>query len=203
MTIRNAISPGAALACAAILAAGCGSSSKPASSQASSQGPTAGVLSAEAKSAATGDIPDNQMFLTFHDPAARFSIKYPEGWEQRGTAGNLTFQSKNNVVHILVRNGSSPTTASVAAALAAQRAASPSLRASSPVVVRVAGAPAIKASYTTTSAPNPVTGKRVELIVDRYGLSHAGRVATVDLGTAKGVDNIDAYRMMIGSFRWR
>ena len=47
-----------------------------------------------------------------------------------------------------------------------------------------------------------MTGKRVELIVDRYELAGGGRVATVDLGTPVGVDNVDAYRMMIESFRW-
>jgi hypothetical protein len=30
-----------------------------------------------------------------------------------------------------------------------------------------------------------------------------GRLAVVDLGTPKGVDNVDAYRLMIKSFRWR
>ena len=29
-----------------------------------------------------------------------------------------------------------------------------------------------------------------------------GRVATVDLGTPAGVDNVDAYRMIIQSFKW-
>jgi hypothetical protein len=48
-----------------------------------------------------------------------------------------------------------------------------------------------------------VTGKRVTLLVDRYQLASAGKTATVDLGTPKGVDNVDAYRMMIESFRWR
>jgi hypothetical protein len=38
--------------------------------------------------------------------------------------------------------------------------------------------------------------------VDRYELGKGGKVAVVDLGTAKGVDNVDAYRMMIESFRW-
>jgi hypothetical protein len=60
----------------------------------------------------------------------------------------------------------------------------------------------VKASYSTSSAPNPVTGKQVLLIVDRYQLSKGPTVATVDLGTPKGVDNVDAYRMMINSFRW-
>ncbi len=48
-----------------------------------------------------------------------------------------------------------------------------------------------------------MTGKRVTLIVDRYELAAGGRVAIVDLGTPRGVDNVDAYRMMISSFRWR
>jgi hypothetical protein len=30
-----------------------------------------------------------------------------------------------------------------------------------------------------------------------------GRVAVVDLGTPRGVDNVDAYRLMIQSFSWR
>src|SRR5690349_15102478 len=42
-----------------------------------------GALSGEAKSAATGDIPDNQVFLVFHNNQAGYSIKYPEGWTQQ------------------------------------------------------------------------------------------------------------------------
>ena len=72
-----------------------------------------------------------------------------------------------------------------------------------PAPIRVSAGTAIKSTYTTASAPNPVTGKRVVLIVDRYVLASGGRRAIVDLGTAHGVDNIDAYRMMINSFRWQ
>jgi hypothetical protein len=39
--------------------------------------------------------------------------------------------------------------------------------------------------------------------VDRYALAQGTRVAIVDLGTPRGVDNLDAYRMMIESFTWR
>jgi hypothetical protein len=34
-------------------------------------------------------------------------------------------------------------------------------------------------------------------------LGHGAWNATVDLGTQRGVDNVDAYRKMINSFRWR
>src|SRR5437879_8008192 len=62
--------------------------------------------------------------------------------------------------------------------------------------------PAFAVTYITESRPNQVTGKRVELHVDRYYLWKNGRIAVVDLGTPVGVDNVDAYRLMIESFRW-
>jgi hypothetical protein len=186
------------LAAAALTLAGCGSSKK-----SSSSGSSAGALSAEAASAATGDIPDNQVFLTFQNSAAGYSIKYPEGWTQQGSGGDVSFKDKNNVVHIVVGKGGAPTTASVSADLKGLRASTPSLRFRAPQTMRLGSARVVKATYTTQSAPNPVTGKRVTLVVDRYALARGGRRAVVDLGTAKGVDNVDAYRMMIQSFRWR
>ena len=57
--------------------------------------------------------------------------------------------------------------------------------------------------FDPESAPNAVTGKRVTLVVDRYYLSNGTKEAIVDLGTPRGVDNVDAYRLMIESFRWR
>src|SRR5205823_8103994 len=74
---------------------------------------------------------------------------------------------------------------------------------SGPQRLIISGSPAFKVVYRTVSAPNAVTGKRVTLTVDRYYLSHGGAEAIVDLGTPVGVDNVDAYRLMIESFRWR
>ena len=71
-----------------------------------------------------------------------------------------------------------------------------------PRTLTISGARAVKVVYSTESAPNPVTGKRVTLLVDRYYLAHGGKEAIIDLGTPVGVDNVDAYRLMIESFRW-
>jgi hypothetical protein len=161
------------------------------------------ALSAEAKSAASGDIPDNQAFVTLHDAAAGYSVQFPEGWVQRGGGSDVTLQDKNNLVHIVVRRGTAPSASAAAQALARERRATPSLQAGAPSSVTIAGRPATKISYSTESAANPVTGKRVLLLVDRYVLPGTGRYAVADLGTPKGVDNVDAYRMMVGSFRWR
>ena len=99
--------------------------------------------------------------------------------------------------------GGTPTVAGVRAELSALKEATPLLQFHPPQRLRISGAPAIKVVYTTRSAVNPVTNKRVELTVDRYYLTHGTKRAVVDLGTPVGVDNVDAYRMMIQSFRWR
>src|SRR6478752_2102217 len=80
------------------------SSSAPASSQpASSSG--AGALVAEAQSAAAGDIPDNQVFLAFHNGSAGYSMSYPEGWARQGANRTVLFRDKNNLVRIVVEPG--------------------------------------------------------------------------------------------------
>jgi hypothetical protein len=167
----------------------------------SSSGPSA--LQGEAASVATGDIPDSQVYVLFSNPAPAYSLKYPEGWAQSGQGRTITFRDKNNIVRVVVVAGSPATLASARADLTRLRTSIPSLRFQAPRTLTISGAPAIKIVYRTTSAPNPVTNKSVQLTVDRYYLAHGGKRAVVDLGTAIGVDNVDAYRLMIESFRWK
>src|SRR4051812_49969566 len=94
------------------IAGGCGGSSDNKSSS-NASGSSSAALSADAKSAATGDIPDNQNFLVYK--GAAFSIKYPEGWSQKKTATGINFQDKNNLVRVEIRKGKAPTVASVTA----------------------------------------------------------------------------------------
>lgn len=213
------------------LLAGCGSGASPSSSGNSGTGPAptpgssqgggsstqaqsgAGALVPEAQATAAGDIPDNQVFLVFHDRAGGYSMKYPEGWALSRKHATETIRDKNNLVRITVRPGSAPSVADVKAEMTSLRASESSLR--------TAGAPrahltctfqsstrnvsraVVRVDYSTLSAPNQVTGKRVKLIVNRYYLAHAGKVAVLDLGTPQGVDNVDAYCLMATSFQWR
>jgi hypothetical protein len=226
-TIKRVIRRASALAplCLAALLTGCGSSGGSGSNTTASSSPTAAppatapattgttkapappgstnqratALQAEANSAAAGDIPDNQVFLTFRGPSG-FAIKYPEGWAEQASGGRVTFRDKNNVVRVIVTPGPKPTVASVRRQLSQLQVARVD---SGPSAVMIGGERAVKVVYETRSAPNTVTGKRVTLVVDRYYLAHSGTVAIVDLGTPQGVDNVDAYRLMIESFRWR
>jgi hypothetical protein len=158
-----------------------------------------GALQAEAKATAAGDIPDNQVFLVFRDPRAGYSMKYPEGWAQRGAGDSVSFRDKNNIIRAVVSASGAWTRAGVLAdvrALTGARVQGP------PQAIMLSGRPAFKVVYRTVSAPNPVTGKRVTLSVDRYYVGRQGRRAVLDLGSPLGVDNVDAYRLISQSFRW-
>jgi hypothetical protein len=196
-----------ALLAVAVALGGCGSGNGSSAARSNppsgTQQESAAALAADARSAATGDIPDNQNFLTLKEPRLRVSMLYPEGWTVKTSGSGVTISDNNNLVRISVVTGSAPTPSSVQASLAALRSSTPGLTSGTAQAISLQSGRAIKATYTTESAPNPVTGKRVKLTVDRYELGHGGRVATVDLGTPVGVDNVDAYKRMIESFRWQ
>jgi hypothetical protein len=127
----------------------------------------------ESESAATGDIPDNQTFLVFHNGPAGYSIRYPEGWARKGQGNDVTFREKANVIHVAVKRGPAK------------------------------NKPGEKTTVTRQSAPDPVTGKRLPLTVDVYEFEKGGKVAVLELSTPEGVDNVDAYRLISESFAWR
>ena len=159
----------------------------------------AGALQGEVNATAAGDIPDNQVFLRFRNSGAGYSMKYPEGWAQQGAGGAVTFRDKNNVIRAIVSSGAAWTTGAVQADV---QGLSGARLTHAPAATTLSGRPAFKVVYQTVSAPNPVTGKRVTLTVDRYYVWTQGRRAVLDLGCPVGVDNVDAYRTISESFRW-
>jgi hypothetical protein len=204
----------------AVLLAGCGSSGGGSSSSTAASVPSTSTNStvatkascgsstaapaggSEAASTAQGDIPDNQQFLSFHNRAGGYAISYPEGWVRSGSGSEVSFQDKSNTITIKVAPGSQPTTASVTSELKQEAASDPCLSPRSPQTVTVGPNQVVKVTYTTQGQKSPVTGQRPKVTVDRYVYFKGGKVATVDLATPVGVDNVDAYRMISESFRW-
>jgi hypothetical protein len=207
MTVKRIAPHLSSVAIVSLALAGCGGGAS-SSNSASSSAPQASQGSAEApsdaQSAATGDIPDNQAFLTFTDPSAGYSIRYPEGWTRSGGSREVTFTDRANAIHVVVAPGAAPTPTAAAAAVAQMRSADPTIAARGAAQrMRIDGSPVVKLTYTRLSKPDPVTGKRLPITIDRYEYARGGKTATVDLATPKGVDNVDAYRMISRSFRWR
>ncbi|MGD9734099.1 MAG: hypothetical protein AB7V58_00585 [Solirubrobacterales bacterium] len=212
----------AVLALGAILA-GCGSSGGSSSTvteiestaaQATAEGGTeangeggesegGGAVPSEAESLATGDIPDNQVFLLFTNKPAGYAVRYPEGWARTGSGNDVTFREKGNVIHIAVHKGPMPSEATATEGVEELQKADPTVKSQAPENVELKGQPGVKIEYSRQSAPDPVTGKSVPLVVDRYEIGNGGKVAVIDLATPEGVDNVDAYRMISESFQWR
>jgi hypothetical protein len=183
-----------------LVIAGCGSSGSGSTATTSAGGSSAAT--SEAASAATGDIPDNQQFLRYTNSAAGYSLVYPQGWARKGSANDITFSDKENGVQVQIGRGATPTVASVSAQLKQEASSDPTLKPGTPQQVQLPSGPAIHVVYHVQGPPDPVTGQKPTLMVDRYVLASKGHVATVNESTPVGVDNVDAYRKMIESFRW-
>jgi photosystem II reaction center protein PsbP len=165
-------------------------------------GSSTAAASSESGSTAQGDIPDNQQFLAYKNHSGGYSISYPQGWARSGNGNQVTFQDKSNTVTIKVSPGLRPTAASVSAELKQEAAADPCLSAGKPQSTTAGPNQVVKVTYATEGQKSPVTGQRPKITVDRYVYFRGGKVATVDLATPVGVDNVDAYRMISESFRW-
>jgi hypothetical protein len=152
-------------------------------------------------STAAGDIPDNAVFLTYRGTAPAFSIQYVEGWQ-------VTPQPDG----VVVRDKDSSETVAVVAPVDAQTYITstdlPALQAQAGFklvkqdTVKVGGSTFAHLVFHLPAPPDPVTGKRVPSTVDRYYVPGPTGLAVVSLSTPDGVDNVDAFRQMIQSFRW-
>ncbi len=151
----------------------------------------------------SGDVPDNAVFLTYRGGTPPFSVQYVEGWQ-------VTSQPDG----VVIRDKDSSETVSVAAApadLATWIASTdlPALQAQAGFKldtqdrVKVGGSSYDHLVYHLPAPPDPVTGKQVPSTVDRYYVPGPAGLAVVSLSTPDGVDNVDAFRQMIESFRWQ
>jgi hypothetical protein len=164
-----------------------------------SSNPSASPTDSGGVAPAGGDIPDNQVYLSY--TGAAFTIKYPEGWVQTTPSDGVTFTDKDNAITVRISQAAAPTIASVRADIRAIGGASITTDAHS---ISLPGGAAILATYRVDGQADPVTGKRPHLTVDHYELGGSGgRKAVLELASPVGADNVDAYRLIAESFRWR
>jgi hypothetical protein len=152
-----------------------------------------------------GDIPDNQVFVTYTSPTGGYEFKAPEGWARSGTGMNISFSDKLNSIAVTVTSASvAPTAASVTAreAVALQQSGR-AVEITSVKDVTLPAGPAVLLVYTLNSEPNPVTAKQYRLENTSFLLFNNGRLATLTLSSLKGSDNVDDWRLISRSFRWR
>ena len=149
-----------------------------------------------------GDIPDNAVFLTYHDAGHGFSIRYVEGWQVTAGPAGVAIRDKDSSEAVAVV----PAPADVAAYITGTDLLSLQTQAGFVLITR----DTVKVGTRTydhllihlPAPPDPVTGKQIPSTVDRYYVAGPKGLAVVSLSTPAGVDNVDAFRQMIESFTW-
>lgn len=152
-----------------------------------------------------GDIPDNAVFVDHVAPRSRVHFTVPEGWARSTSAGVVTFTDKYNSVSVEVRaRGSAPTVTSARKQDVAQlRRSVPHFAAGSVDLVSRQYGRAVHITYLLDSAPNPVTDKVVRDAAERFEFWHAGQEAILTLTGPQHADNVDPWRIVSDSLRWR
>jgi len=152
-----------------------------------------------------GDIPDNQVFVSYRPPGGRFTVKVPEGWGRTVRGGTVSFTDKLNTIRMESRPApAAPTVASVRQAeLPAIRSASRGYEPGEVTRVRRAAGGVVLVTYKANAPADPVTGKVVHDAVERYEYWRGGTEAILTLAGPVGADNVDPWRIVTDSFRWR
>jgi hypothetical protein len=171
----------------------------------SSPGPGGSQAPVAAESNPPGDIPDTTVYVTYQSPPGHLLIKVPEGWSRKTTPASSTFTSNLNSISVAwMPLAAPPTVHSVqATAVPALKAKSLAFRLQSVRAVKLAGGPAVETIYQVNSPPNGVTGRQYRLVIERFELYRHGRGAVIDLSSAVGSDNVDPWRIVSESFRWK
>lgn len=151
-----------------------------------------------------GDIPDTTAFVSVSDPSSAVSLKVPEGWARTQSGRTLSYTDHYNSVRIELVAAPRPSVAS------AQSTEVPAITSAGTHVAdakvssvdRTAGR-AVLVTYAADSPPNSVTGKFARLAVERYEFWRNGTEAVITLSAPTGSDNVDPWRTITDSFRWR
>ena len=152
-----------------------------------------------------GDIPDDQVFVDYTDTSGRVTIKVPEGWAQSDTANGVRFTDKLNTIQLEVLDATGqPTEETVKNDDLPQLGGSLSNFSGGEVSsVDRAGTTAILATFEADGPKDEVTGKTVTDAFERYVYVKDGVEAVLTLSGPTGADNVDPWRLVSDSLRWK
>ena len=152
-----------------------------------------------------GDIPDSQVFVKYASPQGHYEIEVPEGWSRNENGPNVTFINKLDGLSVTITNASKkPTKESIKnIQLVKLKQKERAVIVNSVKNAKLKNYNAIKVVYTSNSDPDPVTDKQVRLENNLYFFYKNGKLAKLRLWAPLGADNVDQWRRISDSFRWR
>jgi hypothetical protein len=147
-----------------------------------------------------GDIPDDQVFVSYTSSAGGYSLKVPEGWARTERDSDVEFIDKFDGVAVAV--ASATTAPAMKDVVAGLQQPEKVLRVVSTKEIRLPAGTALLVRYESDSEANPVTNKRIRLENEAYVFYKNGKTATLTLWAPKGADNADQWKLMSESFHW-
>ena len=186
---------------AAAVAGGCGHGPSTTGTVPSS---SSSVPSAAPEDNPAGDIPDNQVYVTFTSPDNLFTVSVPEGWPRSTIGADTVFSDKFNSIRVQTTARADAPTVDTAAAeeLAPIAATTPGYIPGTVSAVQRNAGQAILITYTATSTAEPVTGTSVDEAAERYEFWRDGHEVVLTLTGARGADNVDPWRAVTDSLQW-
>jgi hypothetical protein len=151
-----------------------------------------------------GDIPDNQVFVTYNSVPGGYKLEVPEGWARQTEGKNVKFTDKFNGVQVIVTNEPNPITAATVKAKQAieLQKTGRALQVVSVKDVQLPSGKAVLIDYTSNSEPDAVTEKQIRLENSNYLFFKNGKLVTLRLWAPKGADNVDQWQRISRSFQW-
>jgi hypothetical protein len=150
----------------------------------------------------SGDVPDNAVFITYRGANPGFSIQYVEGWQVTPKGDGVVIKDKDSSETVAILAAPADVAAYVASTDLPALMAQAGFKLVKQDTVKVGSSRYVHLVFHQDSPPDSVTGKQVPQTVDRYYVPGPNGLAVVSLATPDGVDNVDAFRQMIESFRW-
>ncbi len=142
------------------------------------------------------------MFLAYRGTNPVFSIQYVEGWQVTPQPGGVMIRDKDSSETVAVVAPQADVAGYVTSIDLPALRAQAGFALIGQNTVKSGTSSYVHLAFHVMSPPDAVTGKQVPLTVDRYYVPGPAGLAVVSLATPDGVDNVDAFRLMIDSFRW-
>ena len=153
----------------------------------------------------TGDIPDSQVFVNYTSNQGGYDIETPEGWARTTKGGDVIFTYKLDGLSVTVTNAARAPNAGSVRKIQAEllKMTGRAVRIKGIQDIKLSYIPAVLMMYESNSDLDLVVNKQVRLENSSYFYYRNGRLAELRLWAPLGADNIDQWKLISNSFRWR
>jgi len=152
-----------------------------------------------------GDIPDSQVFVSYEASPGGYLLDVPEGWARSVNGSDVSFVDKFDGVSVTLKPAASAPTAESAAQneVAALAQTQRAFQVGRVTDITLPEGQAVRITATANSDPDAVTGKQIRLEEEIYVFYRNGTEASFQLWAPQGADNVDQWKRMSESFRWK